>query len=162
MITDLRQQIASCGRKRVCLMGLGGGASGDDAFGVRLAEDLALSGLTNVIVAGTEPERFFGRVVEAGYDHLVFLDSVDVGAAPGSAVWLDSRAMTARFPQMSTHRISLGMLARLAESYGGIRVWLLGVQPQSLKPADGLTPPVEATCAILRGWLLESCPPRTA
>jgi hydrogenase maturation protease len=159
-MTDLRQQIESCGHGRVCLLGLGNAASGDDGFGVRLAQELADAGVPDVIVAGTAPERMVGRAAEGGFDHLVFLDAVDFGAPPGSAVWLDAQAMGVRFPQVSTHRLSLGLLARWAESSGKTRVWLLGVQPQSLRPAQRLSPAVEATLGILRGWLLKACADR--
>jgi hydrogenase maturation protease len=154
---DLREQIERCAKERVCLMGLGNEASGDDGFGVLLAGDLVRVGVRDVIVAGTEPERSLATAADGGCHHLVFLDAVDVGAAPGSAVWLDAPAMVERFPQLSTHRISLGLLARWAESSGQIRVWLLGVQPRSLRPARRLSPEVESTRAILREWLLESC-----
>jgi hydrogenase maturation protease len=157
---DLRQQIERCAAGRVCFMGLGNTESGDDGFGVRLARELADAGLPDVIVAGSEPERFIGRAAECGHDHLVFLDAVDFGAPPGSAVWLDSGAMAGRFPQVSTHRISLGLLSRCAESSGKTRAWLLGVQPQSLRPARQLSPAVEATLQVLRGWLLEACAAR--
>jgi hydrogenase maturation protease len=155
-MTDLRRQIERCGNGRVCLMGLGNAAAGDDGFGVRLAEELARAGVPDVIVAGTAPERSVGRAAEGGYDHLVFLDAVDLGAAPGSAVWLDARTIAERFPQVSTHRISLGLLARWIESSGKTRAWLLGVQPQSLRPAGRLTPAVETTFEILREWLVEA------
>ena len=58
---------------------------------------------------------------------------MDFGAAPGSVVFLNSREMAARFPQISTHNISLGMLAKCVEAGGKTRAWLLGAQPESLK-----------------------------
>jgi len=158
---DLRRQIERCGEGRVCLMGLGSPERGDDGFGVRLAEELARLGVPGVIVAGTSPDRFMGRVAAEGCDHLIFLDAVDFGGAPGSAAWLDSAAMASRYPQVSTHRVSLGLLARLAESGGGTRAWLLGVQPQSLGPAGRLSPAVQRTLEILRDWLRQACAARS-
>ena len=155
-MADLRQEFARCAKGRVCLLGLGNAEAGDDGFGVRLAEALARAGLPGVIVAGTAPERAVGRAAESGCDHLVFLDAVDFGAAPGSAVWLDAAGIAARFPQVSTHRVSVGLLARWAESGGKTRAWLLGVQPQSLRPADRLTPAVETTLGILLELLIEA------
>jgi len=57
--------------------------------------------------------------------------------------------MAARFPQVSTHKISLGLLARCLEANGRTRAWLLGVQPESLQPGAGLTPAVQNTLKIL-------------
>jgi hydrogenase maturation protease len=145
----LREQIQSALRGRVCFMGLGNVDGGDDGFGVRLAEALARSGVPDVVIAGTAPEQRAGRCADTGFDHLVFLDAVDFGAAPGSVVFLNSQEMTARFPQISTHNISLGMLAKFIESGGMTRAWLLGAQPLSLKPAPALSPALRTTLALL-------------
>ncbi len=180
---DLREQLRQLLQGRVCLMGLGNVAYGDDGFGVRLGEELksegrrpkaeirpksegrnqALSGgasdarpRSRVIIAGTNPERWISHVADEEYDHLVFLDAVEFGRAPGSAVLLNSNEMAARFPQISTHKLSLSLLAKQAEANGKTRAWLLGVQPESLKPGKELTPPVRATLELLLE-LLRAC-----
>jgi hydrogenase maturation protease len=133
-------------------MGLGNVDQGDDGFGVRLAETLRRTGLPDsveVVLAGTDPEYFVGRYSAAGFDHLIFLDAVAFGAAPGSVVLLNSREMTVRFPQVSTHKLSLGMLAGFVEAGGKTRAWLLGAQPQSLKPSHRLSPALQTTVALL-------------
>jgi hydrogenase maturation protease len=85
----------------------------------------------------------------------VFLDAVDYGGAPGSAVLLGAAEIAQRFPQVSTHRISLGTLARVIESRGRTKVWLLGVQPESLRPGTTLTRTVQRT----REMLVALCQP---
>jgi hydrogenase maturation protease len=158
---DLREQLQQLLQGRVCLMGLGNVEYGDDAFGVRLAEKLKPEVRTpksegnpsQVILCGTTPERFIGRVTDEGFDHVVFLDAVEFGGASGSVVLLDSDEMAARFPQISTHKISLGLLARQVESNGQTRAWLLGVQPESLRQGEQLSPTVQATLELLLGLL---------
>ena len=152
---DLREQIEKCLQGRVCIMGLGNVDYGDDGFGVRLAERLEAGGLPGVIVAGTMPERFIGGMEHNSYDCLLFLDSAEFGGAPGSVVFLNSEEMAARFPQISTHKISLGLLAKWVEENGNTKVFLLGVQPESLKTADELTPTVQATLEVLSGLMNE-------
>jgi hydrogenase maturation protease len=83
------------------------------------------------------------------FDNLIFLDAVDFGGEAGSAVLLNSDEMAARYPQISTHKISLGLLAKWAEANGTTKAWLLGVQPESLKPGGELTPTVQATLELL-------------
>ncbi len=146
---DLHEQLGHCFQGRVCLMGLGNVEYGDDGFGVRLAENLLRAGTPDVIVAGTAPERCLARVVDEGFDHLVFLDAVEFGAAPGSVVLLDSGEIDTRFPQISTHKISVSVLARWVEASGTTRVWLLGVQPESLKPMQQLTPAVQVALIVV-------------
>jgi hydrogenase maturation protease len=153
-MNDLRQQLRDCLRGRVCFMGMGNIDYGDDGFGVRLAEELVSAGMPEVVVAGTSPERSISRTADGGFEHLIFLDAVEFGGAPGSVVFLNAGEMTARFPLVSTHKISLALLAKLTEANGATRAWLLGVQPQSIRPERGLTPAVHTTLVLLREMLL--------
>jgi len=153
---DLREQLQQCLQGRVCLMALGNVDYGDDGFGVRLGESLVEAGVPDVLVAGTTPDRFIGRVAGQGFDHLVFLDAVEFDGALGAVVFLDAEQMAARFPQISTHKISLGVLAEWVEAAGTTKAWLLGVQPQSLKPGSSLTPTMQTTLTILTGLLSET------
>jgi hydrogenase maturation protease len=168
---NLCEQLQQCFQGRVCLMGLGNVLYGDDGFGVRLVEALAKSEgrsakweepgarvgadtslsdcRTQYVIAGTAPERFIGGAAGVGCDHLIFVDAVDFGGVPGSAILLDAEQLSARYPQISTHKISLGLLAKWAEVNGTTKAWLLGVQPESLKPGGELTPAVHATLELL-------------
>jgi len=130
-------------------MGLGNVDHGDDGFGVRLAENLIEAGMPDVVIAGTSPDRCLGRVVQEGFDHLIFLDAVDFGSPPGSVVLLNTEEIVARLPQISTHNISVGLLAKWVEANGNTRAWLLGVQPGSLKPAESLTTNVQTSLDAL-------------
>lgn len=150
-MSDLRQQLEQNLGGRVCFMGLGNIEYGDDGFGVRLAEELTAAGVADAIVAGTTPDRWISHF--AGFDHIVFLDAVEFGGAPGSVVFLDSAQIAARFPQVSTHKISVGVLAHWVELTGSTRAWLLGVQPESLTPGPQLTPTLQVTLRALRELL---------
>lgn len=154
-MADLREQLEQLFRGRVCLMGLGNLDSGDDGVGVRLAEALKAEGLSHVISAGARPERYVSQVAEAGFDNLIFLDAAEFGAVPGSVVLLNSEEMAARFPQISTHTLSLGLLAKGAEANGKTKAWLLGVQPESFRAGESLTTAVQATLQLLLELLTE-------
>jgi hydrogenase 3 maturation protease len=149
--TQLRQRLAG----RVCLLGLGNESLGDDGFGVRLAEALQAAGQAHAHAAGPTPERWLARSALDAVDHLVFLDAVDFGGAPGAAVFLDAGQMATRFPQVSTHKLSLGLLANWAEANGRTKAWLLGVQPGSLRPGKALTPEVQLSLELLKELLCE-------
>jgi hydrogenase maturation protease len=158
---DLREQLQQLFQGRVCLMGLGNVAHGDDGFGVRLAEAIigrasALGTRSRVIIAGTTPEWLLSRAADRDCDHLIFLDAAEFGVAPGSVVLLSSAELVTRFPQVSTHKLSLGLLAKRAESNGRTKAWLLAVQPESLHPGEELTPTVAATLELLLN-LLQTC-----
>lgn len=152
----LRDELQQRLKGRVCLVGVGNPERGDDGFGVRLAEAMRDLGHRDVIVAAREPERWTGHLVRGGFQTVLFLDAVQINAAPGAAVFLESAQIAARYPQVSTHRLSLGMLARLIESESPARVCLLGVQPGSLDGSGDLSAPVRTTLEILRDVLTES------
>ena len=102
-----------------------------------------------ILTAGTSPDRWVAQLTAGSYDAVLFLDAVEFGAAPGSVALFNSGEMLTKFPQISTHRLSLGLLARLLEGNGRTRVWLLGVQPASLRSGAELSTPVRTSLALL-------------
>ena len=155
-MTGLGERLSGLLHGRVCLVGLGNEQRGDDGLGMRLARRWLEVGADGpaVLLAGMSPERHLAFLTDGGFDHVLFLDAVAFGGEPGSVVLLDARAMEARFPQVSTHRLSLGLLARWIEQSGGTTVHLLGVQPASLRPGAALSSPVQAAIELL-GEVLE-------
>jgi hydrogenase 3 maturation protease len=151
----LRQQLVELLQGRVCLMGVGNVDCGDDGLGIRLAERLLEGGIPDVVIAGITPENHVGRIAEQGFDRLIFLDAVQFGASPGSVAILNAREICARYPQVSTHKISLGVLAKWIRATSRTKVWLLGVQPQSIRSGETLTPTVSATLDLLGTLLLD-------
>ncbi len=154
-MADLRQQLEECLEGRFCLMGLGNTDYGDDGLGVRMAEKLESAGVPHVIVAGTMPERYIDGATSEAFDHLIFLDAVEFGADPGSAVFLDSEEMANRFPQISTHKISLGLMAKLVEENGRTKAHLLGVQPETIRTCSGLSQAAQETVELLCDLILD-------
>ena len=151
----LRQQLENSWRGRVCFVGLGNPGYGDDAFGVQLATQLMERGLHHVVVAGATPERCLGRVIAGTFDHVVFLDAVEFGADVGSLVVLNAREIATRFPQVSTHKISLEVLAKWIASQSRAQAWMLGVQPQSIKEGIAISEVVQRSVEIVRDLLLD-------
>lgn len=153
---DLVRQLKSCLAGNVCFIGIGNVDCGDDGFGVRLAEELQRRRVPNVVLAGTNPEVYLGQVGDRLFDHVLFLDAVAFGGEPGSTVLLNALEIMPRYPQVSTHKISSGLLAQWVESDGKTRAWLLGVEPGSVQPTSSLTGAVQTTLSVLAD-LLCSC-----
>jgi hydrogenase maturation protease len=139
---------------RVGLVGIGNPDRGDDALGLRLAEAMRGLGFPDVILAERTPERWTERLARGAFRTVLFLDAVEMGAAPGDVIVLDAAEIVARYPQVSTHKLSLGTIARLIEAEGSARVYLLGVQPQSMDHGAELSAPVRTTLEILRDLLV--------
>ena len=155
MKRDLKEELRDAMAGRTAFVGIGNTDLGDDALGVRLAEKLQRAGVSTAVVAGTVPENIAGVLARGGYDNVVFLDAVDFGAEAGSVVLMDATEIQSRFPQVSTHKISLGMTARVIQSESQARVWLLGVQPASLRTGSEMSEPVKQTLKLLAGLMNE-------
>ncbi len=153
-MNDLRTQLEQCFRGRTCVVGVGNLECTDDGFGVKLAKELSEAGMSNVITVDIAPERYLYQLTTAGFDNVLFLDAVDFGAAPGFVAFLNVKEIEAKFPQISTHKISLGVLARMVEGDGLRHVWLLGVQPKSTSPGQQFSAPVAATYRTLKELLM--------
>lgn len=151
---DLRRTLTG----RVAVVGIGNPDLGDDGAGVRLAERLAARGVPDVIAAERTPERWLPLLARAGYDRVLFLDAVDAGAEPGAVLLLEAAEAASRFPQCSTHKLSVGTLARLLQGSGGPPALLLGVQPASLAPGSGLSAVVERSLDLLADLLTDGRP----
>jgi hydrogenase maturation protease len=149
---NLGQQLRSTLQGRICVMGVGNVEYGDDGFGVYLAEELAAASVADVIIAGTAPDQYLGQIAEHRFDHLLVIDAADFGGDPGALVFLNAAEIATAFPQISTHKISLGVLAKVVEE-AGTRVWLLGVQPESLRPGHRLSPTMQTAMEIVHALL---------
>lgn len=153
MTVYLEKVLPNCLAERVAAVGIGNVDLGDDGFGVRMAERLMEAGYPDSHVAATMPERWMLQLMKNPVDHVIFLDALELRAEPGSAAFLSAEEVTSLFPQVSTHKISLGTLAELIASEWHARVWLLGVQPKTLAGSE-LSPEIEASLQHLtRIWM---------
>ena len=146
---DISSTLAEVLRGRTAFLGIGNTDRGDDGFGVRLAEALGEAGVENVLIAGATPENYMTVLEKGQYDSVVFLDAVFSSTEPGSVVLMDAAEIRSVFPQVSTHKYSLGTLAGVIGSATGTRVWLLGVCPASTKMGTPLSGEVKETLSML-------------
>jgi hydrogenase 3 maturation protease len=151
---DLNQHLASLAGTPVLWLALGNPDGGDDAAGLRLAHALQTHLVPNVVTAGLHPDRWIAHADFPPRTQVVFLDAAEFGGQPGAVTWLDATQIQTRFPQISTHRIALSTIARLLLDRHASAVWLLGIQPASLRPGTQLTPAVQFTLELLERLIL--------
>ena len=158
---DLGQQLQTLSGTPVLWLGLGNTDGGDDAAGLRLADALQASQVPGVSLVGLRPEQWIARAEFPRDTHLIFLDAADFSAQPGAVAFLDATQIQARFPQISTHRLALSTLARLLFDRGAAGVWLLGIQPASLRLGPTLSPVVQFTVELLGRLIVQHFGPKT-
>ena len=146
---DISSTLAEVLTGRTAFLGIGNTDRGDDGFGVRLAEALMEAGVENVLVAGTTPENYVTALGNGQFETVVFLDAVLSDAGSGSVMLMDAAGVKSAFPQVSTHKYSLGTLAGIISSGNGTKVWLLGMRPVSTEMGTGLSRAVKKTLTML-------------
>ncbi len=134
---------------RIVVLGVGNILLSDEGIGVRVAEslqrDFALPPEVVVIDGGTTGMEMLEDL--SGADHLIMVDAVRSGRAPGSIVKLSDEQVPVFFrTKLSPHQIGLSdvlaTLELIGEQPGSITV--IGVEPVSLETSMTLSPQVEA------------------
>jgi hydrogenase maturation protease len=132
----------------ICVLGLGNLMRTDDAAGMlalqSLKEDGRLPPEVQLIEGGTRGLDLLGCL--HGISHVLALDAVDAGVAPGTLMRFEGRELDRLPVSKSVHLLGLSDLLnvlRLMEA-APAEVILLGVQPESTVWGTVLTPAVEA------------------
>jgi hydrogenase maturation protease len=147
------------------VVGLGNPLMTDDGAGLELLVRLAAWGDFDpeplFVDGGTWGMNLLPVIEDAG--RVLFLDAVNFGAAPGTAVRLERD----RLPRwlgvkLSPHQIDLKEVLAVAELRGRLPAdtMVIGVQPERVEMGTGLTPSVAAgleaalimALATLRDW----------
>jgi hydrogenase maturation protease len=144
---------------RIGLLGLGNLMRSDDAVGMltvrKVTDDGRLPEAVRVIEGETLGLDLLGCL--DGISHLLALDAVDTGAAPGTLVRFEGRELSHLPASKSVHLLGFSDLMnvlRLMEA-APAEVVLLGVQPESTDWGTALTPVVEAAKSTLADALLK-------
>lgn len=137
------------GTRRVVLLGVGNILLTDEGVGVRVVEEIErryeIPAQLTVIDGGTSGMELLDDL--AGADHLLIVDAVKSGAAPGSVLRLANGEVPRFFTtKLSPHQVGLcdvlATLQLMGESPG--ETVIVGVEPASLELAMELSPGVQA------------------
>lgn len=144
---SLAKKLAGRLRGSVVVVGVGNPLRGDDAAGCEVA--LRLQGRSAALVLNAEsvPESELVRIAMAHPDTVMFVDAVDLGAAPGSLAVLEARQMAHYGP--STHRVPLRILMECVRRDTGADVFVVAVQPRNVEFGEPMSAKVAAGVALL-------------
>lgn len=127
---------------------------GDDSAGLRLARRLKRAKLRDVLVleCSTAPESFTDKVREFGADHVVIVDAVHAGLAPGEVVVLEPSQLSGL--AWDAHKPSLSLLALYLKHEVGAEATLIGIQAKELslggRVSKEVDEAVEAVASAMR------------
>lgn len=124
---NLYERLASRIQGSVIVMGIGNPCRGDDAAGSLVAQQISDLPGVRVIDAQDVPEHYLCQVVNQRPDTVVLIDSVDLGAAPGSVALLEKDQVADYWP--STHRMPVSLLMNFVAQEAHVRILLIAIQP---------------------------------
>jgi hydrogenase maturation protease len=148
------EAVAGADRSRILVLGLGNVLLGDDGLGAaalaRLERDYDIPPKVRLVEGGTLGLLLLDEISAA--EHLILVDAVATGAAPGSLVRLDgSEVIDAVRERLSVHQVGVADLldaARLLGRYPN-SVVLLGLAPGAITLSVTRTPEVERGISAL-------------
>lgn len=135
------------------VIGVGNAYRRDDGAGVAVAEALAARGLTGVEVVAHHGEGAELMALWKGRGHVVVVDAVSSGAAPGSIhrFVAQDQELPANMFCFSSHAFGLAQAVSMARVLGQLpaRLIILGIEGIDFGPGEGLTPAVAAAVAAV-------------
>jgi len=147
-------ELAKLFHGRVVVAGIGNELKGDDAAGVLVARRVTPGDSVTPVECGPAPENFISKISRMRPDVVLFVDAADTGSTPGHVAVLPvtgprARGITAdkELPEdASTHSPSLALAAGQITAECGADVYLVAIQPASLKLGGPLSGPVARAC----------------
>lgn len=132
---------------KIVILGVGNPMRGDDGVGPALLDKLRDSINAELIDTGEVPESYFGRVINANPDTIIFIDATQMGMMPGSIALIEISQLN--HYSNNTHRMTLGIFARFLQSETGADVFLIGIQPASTTLGEKMSTHVEMSIDCL-------------
>ncbi len=136
------------------ILGIGNPLRGDDGFGPALIERLQGRVKAVCLDGGSAPEVYAGKIVKERPDTILIVDALHLGRRPGEYEVLRKDEI-ARMG-FSTHDISPNMLLDYLQIETGAGIYMLGVQPESIRFGLELSEPLRKTLKKLEEELI-SC-----
>ncbi|HTX76848.1 MAG TPA: hydrogenase maturation protease [Terracidiphilus sp.] len=161
-------------RARIAVLGLGNLMRTDDALGMLAIEALRMDPRLPASVAVIDGGTLGLDLLHPldGVTHLLALDAIEAGAAPGALLRFAGRAIDDLPISKSVHLLGFSdLIGAMRLTSGAPReIVVLGVQPQTIGWGTELTPAVQAAlpalldaaCAQLAEWSRELAGPHSA
>jgi len=135
-------------RAELVVLGVGNTLLGDEGFGVCVARELERRDVpcgVSVVEGGVGGFTLLDVIQEAS--KAIIVDAADMGMEPGSLRrFVPDEVVSVRDEGgFSLHQIGLLEVLELARALGrDLEVVIIGVQPETLEPMDGLSPTVQS------------------
>jgi len=126
---------------KVSIVGIGNRLRGDDGVGPEIIKRVE-NPLPSLLLfdVGEVPENYLGKIVKQKPDAIVFIDAVDFDAPPGTIKVIETDDI--RNESLSTHNVSLNLVAEYLQRETSADIFLLGIQPETTEFGREISRPV--------------------
>lgn len=123
---------------------MGNSFRGDDAAGLEMIRLLSrLETPLSLLRVGENPENYLIQITSLNPDTIILVDAADFKASPGTLNVILPDELT--LATISTHTMSLKLVAKYLEKETKARVLVFGIQPQRTKLGEKISPEVKNT-----------------
>ena len=147
MLEDLPGKL----KGKVLILGVGNPLRGDDGAGPYLIERLKGQIDSTLLNCEEVPENFLGKIAENQPDSVLIVDAIDFGLGPGSAALLEENELERE--GLSTHHAPLQLFINWVKAETGARIFVLGIQPQSMEWGSRISNEVKETLGFLQDMI---------
>ncbi|MFB0527612.1 MAG: hydrogenase 3 maturation endopeptidase HyCI, partial [bacterium] len=117
---------------KVSIVGIGNRLRGDDGVGPEIINRIK-NPLPSLLLfdVGEAPENYLEKIVKQKPDAIVLIDAVDFNAPPGTIKIIEKDDI--KNESLSTHNVSLNLVAKYLQKETSADVFLLGIQPETIE-----------------------------
>jgi len=136
-LTKLRNRLQGKG----LIVGIGNPLRGDGGVGPETIKRLKSSFPAPLSLdVGEVPENYLGKIVEEKPDTIVLIDAIDFSASPGTIKIIEGDDI--RDESLSTHNVSLSIIAKYLQKETFADVFLIGIQAETTEFGREISEPV--------------------
>jgi hydrogenase maturation protease len=154
LVLDSLPDAGGGSRLSALVLGIGNDWRSDDAAGLEVARGLRAAGM-RALERGGEPTGLID--VWEGEEHVILVDAVSSGAAPGTIHRFDADAgpLPARLFSASTHHLGVAEAVELGRSLGRLpdKLEVIGIEGSRFGAGRGLSPKVRRAVEALETTL---------
>jgi len=162
IIFELKDKLKNA--SRVALLGIGSELRADDASGMlvaqRLEKDLCADKNFKCFLGGASPENFTGAIKGFKPQHLLIIDSADLGKKPGTVQLINEEDIAG--VSFSTHRLPTKILVDYLKTSMKCEFVFIGIQPKTLKFGESVSKEVLKAVDLISDSIQEILKSRVA
>ncbi|MDD5005830.1 MAG: hydrogenase 3 maturation endopeptidase HyCI [Candidatus Omnitrophica bacterium] len=150
---DLRKELPRLFQGKVLIVGIGNQLRADDGFGPALINKIKGKIKAECLDAGLSPENYMGSIVRFKPDVILLVDAVSMNE-PVAAIRLIGEEQIPEYG-FSTHNMSPKLMIENIKSQIKTKIFLLGIQPQSLEFGKDISAPLRKQLNLLGNIFME-------